>query len=331
MGHDPLALRVGLQWPRLRFGLVCGLLTCLALGCSRAPNATDIEHIRALGGRADTDPADKEVVMVWLTGTDADDDDMQIVARFPKLRYLNLVGMQLTDEGVKRLTGLSNLEALDAYNTAITDAGVASLANLTALSHLLIGKTKITDAALSSLTSMPNLEELRLEGTAITDAGMTALAKMPQLRTLYLDDTKITDAGLEKLCDPQAGAPKLEFLSLCRTQIDDGAVQTLSAMTSLRTLAVRDSRLSRGGAAAIRKALPMASLDWPPISTANIVAEQGVIRIKAGSAVPFTDSNGNAWLGELGFDAGGMFGHDEKMAIDNTKDPGLYRSEHYSA
>ena len=56
---------------------------------------------------------------------------------------------------------------------------------------------------------------------------------------------------------------------------------------------------------------------------------QGVIRIKAGSSEPFKDSSGNVWQAELGFDGGDAVERDSELAIANTKDAGLYRSEHY--
>jgi hypothetical protein len=52
-------------------------------------------------------------------------------------------------------------------------------------------------------------------------------------------------------------------------------------------------------------------------------------RIKAGDTTPFTDSNGNAWLGDQGFDGGDTISRGD-MQIGNTKDPIIYRSERYS-
>ncbi len=57
--------------------------------------------------------------------------------------------------------------------------------------------------------------------------------------------------------------------------------------------------------------------------------EQGVIRIKAGSSAPLTDSAGNVWKAEEGFEGGSVIERPD-ITIANTKDPGLYRSEHYS-
>ncbi len=331
----PSPRRFGFRLPRIGVGLISlGLVAFLAAGCSRTPNATEIERIKSLGGHVEIDPADKSVVKAWLSKTDADDEDMRTIARLPQLRELYLIGTQLTDEGTKQLTGLSKLETLDIYNTSIDDAGIANLANLTALIRLAVGRTKISDAALTSLASLPNLQELRLEGTEITDAAMPAIAKISGLRSLSLDNTKITGAGVEKL----RGLTALERLGIVGTAADDRAVPTLSGMTSLKLLYVSRSRLSPEGMAAIRKALPKVSVDWPPApkpAAANqagkgrAVAVNGVIRIKAGSSVLFTDSNGNVWQPEMGFDGGKVTVRGRYIQIENTKDPDLYRTLHY--
>jgi beta-glucosidase len=50
--------------------------------------------------------------------------------------------------------------------------------------------------------------------------------------------------------------------------------------------------------------------------------EQGAIRIKAGSSAPFTDSAGNVWKAEEGFEGGSTIERPD-IAIANTKDAGL--------
>ena len=54
------------------------------------------------------------------------------------------------------------------------------------------------------------------------------------------------------------------------------------------------------------------------------------IRIKAGQSTPFTDSSGNVWLAEQGFEGGSTIDRDASTAIAGTKDAGLFLSEHYS-
>jgi hypothetical protein len=58
-------------------------------------------------------------------------------------------------------------------------------------------------------------------------------------------------------------------------------------------------------------------------------AQLTTVRIKAGVGAPLTDSSGNVWLADQGFDAGDTVERPE-APITNTKDPGLYQSEHYS-
>jgi len=59
------------------------------------------------------------------------------------------------------------------------------------------------------------------------------------------------------------------------------------------------------------------------------VATQSVVRIKAGSSAPVTDSSGNVWQAEVGFD-GGETAERPDLAIANTQNQMLYQSEHYS-
>jgi hypothetical protein len=70
----------------------------------------------------------------------------------------------------------------------------------------------------------------------------------------------------------------------------------------------------------------------PPATTSVApapAATKGIIRVKAGSTAPFTDSSGNVWQAEQGFDGGDVVERDAGTAIANTKDAGLYLSEHY--
>lgn len=55
-----------------------------------------------------------------------------------------------------------------------------------------------------------------------------------------------------------------------------------------------------------------------------------IFRVKAGAFSPFTDASGNIWLPDQGFDGGDTIDRDPDLAIANTKDPGIYRSEHYA-
>lgn len=53
------------------------------------------------------------------------------------------------------------------------------------------------------------------------------------------------------------------------------------------------------------------------------------IRIDAGSTNSYTDSEGDVWLPDQGFADGDTTERDSSLQIANTKDPAIYRTEHY--
>jgi hypothetical protein len=80
--------------------------------------------------------------------------------------------------------------------------------------------------------------------------------------------------------------------------------------------------------AAAQSSVPPAAI-VPAPATPAVAKASGIVRIKAGSSTPFTDSKGNVWQAEKGFEGGNTIERPD-IAIANTKEPGLYRSEHYS-
>jgi hypothetical protein len=58
-------------------------------------------------------------------------------------------------------------------------------------------------------------------------------------------------------------------------------------------------------------------------------AVRKIVRVKAGTSTPVTDSAGNVWLPDQGFEGGEVIERPD-IAIANTKDPMIYRAEHYS-
>lgn len=60
-----------------------------------------------------------------------------------------------------------------------------------------------------------------------------------------------------------------------------------------------------------------------------IVPPNTIFRVKAGTDQPFTDSSGNVWLPDQGFDGGDVIDRDPATVITNTDSAGLYLTEHY--
>ncbi len=66
-----------------------------------------------------------------------------------------------------------------------------------------------------------------------------------------------------------------------------------------------------------------------PAPTTPPDAAKKIVRIKAGVSAPVTDSAGNVWLPDQGFEGGDVVERPD-VEITNTKDPMIYRAEHYS-
>ena len=58
-------------------------------------------------------------------------------------------------------------------------------------------------------------------------------------------------------------------------------------------------------------------------------AVRKIVRIKAGTSAPVTDSAGNVWPPDQGVEGGDVIERPD-IAIANTQDPMIYRAEHYS-
>ncbi len=88
---------------------------------------------------------------------------------------------------------------LDLGGTSVTDDGLAALAAMHGLERLHLDQTRIADPGLVRLSSLRQMEYLNLRGTAVTDAGMGALRALPRLRSLYLWQTAVTPAASRAL------------------------------------------------------------------------------------------------------------------------------------
>jgi Malectin domain len=74
---------------------------------------------------------------------------------------------------------------------------------------------------------------------------------------------------------------------------------------------------------------PAPSAAPAPGANADFSSMKGPIRIDAGSSAAFTDPNGNVWLADQGFDGGDSTERAGDLAVANTDNPGIYRTEHF--
>jgi hypothetical protein len=105
---------------------------------------------------------------------------MDIVGSLHKLEILRLHSCRyVTDDGLRRLSGLTNLIELDLTQWGITDNGLKSIGPMSKLETLNLTSTAITDAGieilLSLLPNMPSFKKIMLTGTKVSENGKKRL------------------------------------------------------------------------------------------------------------------------------------------------------------
>ena len=232
-----------------------------------------VEAVQRLGGQVVRDGAPgKPVFSVRLANTRTCDDDLRLLAAFPKLcdldlsrtpitdaglkhltaltglRWLTLSGIKVTDAGLKHVGVLTQLQTLDLSYTAVGDDGLKHLGGLTRLTALVLHGTKVTDAATADIGRFEHLTLLNLDHTAVTDAGLANLAGLSDLATLVLSlAAGVGDEGMKCV----ARFNNLRSLDLYGTRVTDTGLRELSGLHRLETLQVSGPRISDAGLAAL--------------------------------------------------------------------------------
>ena len=140
-----------------------------------------------------------QVVRVFYYENRASDAVIAHIRRFPDLVHLGLMGPNVTDAGVSRLTLLKQISSLGLSNAHVSDTGLAGLAGLTSLEELTLDGTDITDAGLANLKALKKLSYLSLRKTEVSDAGASPPQGLANLRLLDLEGTRVTEAGITEL------------------------------------------------------------------------------------------------------------------------------------
>ncbi|WP_344976676.1 c-type cytochrome domain-containing protein [Compostibacter hankyongensis] len=102
-----------------------------------------------------------------------------------QLAWLKLGNTQITDKGLKNLSGLSSLTRLELENTAVSDSGLTYLLPLKLLKYLNLTGTRVSDKGLEQLVRMKQLTELYLYRTRVSAEGVRLLQQ--KLPKLYID------------------------------------------------------------------------------------------------------------------------------------------------
>lgn len=119
------------------------------------------------------------------------------LAKFPKLRQLEIHMTGVTDRGLESLAE-SELEVL-WLGPRITDDGMKTVGSMRRMKHLDVCAHLVTDEGVRAIAELPDLEVLWLPGCRITDESVETIGSMKKLRELNVQRTEITDSGLARI------------------------------------------------------------------------------------------------------------------------------------
>ncbi|MEM9800237.1 MAG: hypothetical protein AAGA20_07925 [Planctomycetota bacterium] len=203
------------------------------------------------------------------------DRHLEPLERMPSLRFLDVSGTGISDEGLVVIAAIPQISGLVLSDTAVTDAGMkhlgdmvwheegaeVSLRTATELTHIELARTAITDRGLDHLNALPiarldvsetqitnaakktldrwKLESIALRGTSkLTD--LSFVVGQPELLTLDVSQKQGINSQVRHLDEH----PSLRVLDLSYTDLQDAATMPLTRLRRLRELNVAGTAVS---------------------------------------------------------------------------------------
>jgi Leucine-rich repeat (LRR) protein len=193
----------------------------LKLGHNPGVTVAGLAHLRDM----------KSLEILDLQGAGLDGDALEVVARFPRLKQLNVTSTNVSDEAFRHLAGLTELTELKLGDTPIRGPGLAHLKGCPKLTELSLTETRIDDRGLEGVKELRQLVKLHLS-MRMTDAGLAHLAGLDRLEELF-GPARIHGQGLPHL----KGLSNLRRL-MSLVWIDDEGAEGLRALTQLREISL---------------------------------------------------------------------------------------------
>jgi hypothetical protein len=137
----------------------------------------DFHSLRGLNARSTDVIGDGIEQLTLLEVLDLSGNDLkyfEFLDQLPRLKYLALNDVHVSDKELAVLRKLRQLEVLELNMTDITDSGITHLASLP-LWRLCLSETRISDTSVPDLCRLSNLRELNIAFTQISQAGVCRL------------------------------------------------------------------------------------------------------------------------------------------------------------
>jgi hypothetical protein len=158
---------------------------------------------------------------------------------FFSVQGVAIASAAFTDNDLAPLEVAHELRTLRLPNTHVTDAGLKRLCKLTDLATLELMLTDVTDHGLQYLKVFTKLQDLNLIDTEVTDEGLSYLPHFPHLERLWIGKYDIQGQKEQPISD-----------------ITDSGLSHIARQTNLKTLVLRNTKVTREGIERLKSAIP---------------------------------------------------------------------------
>lgn len=189
----------------------------------------------------------QQITALDLSDSPFHDASVELLARFPALRRVDLSGTAVTNQGLPHVARINGLQALLLDRVAIDGQGIKALADQRQLRELSLASTPISDPALAHLRNMDGLEVLRVSGTRnLQGQDFDELVKSDVLRNLRELEASSTGFGYYGLRNLNR-LTNLQVLRIADAQISDLTLQGIGNCRNLRELDLRKNPVGDDG------------------------------------------------------------------------------------
>lgn len=171
---------------------------------------------------------------------------------FIELRFMAMTDEEsaLSDPAIPFVRRISRLKGIDLDGSEVTDKGLSQLGAMPELQYLSAGNGFITGRCLHDLIGCRKLRGLRMSGAEVNNESLRYLQSFPSLTHLGLTNMNMSLSGLEQVGKCRAiSSLDIDY----NHQIDDKALPLLLKLPKLRTLSVKETKISLTALEALAK------------------------------------------------------------------------------
>lgn len=148
---------------------------------------------------------------------------------------------------------------LDNCNDAGLCAASPLLSRMPDVTSLYLQSNSITDTGVTCIVSH-GITKLTVNRANISDRSLIHIAQCATLRDLRIDFVPITNSGIERLAE----SASLQRLALARTRCDDGVIDSIASIRSLREVGITGPNITAAGIARLRGLRPDLVVGYSP-------------------------------------------------------------------